>query len=228
MRNNGLQENFKEEYYNGARNMSAQELSNVRRQRKMSDYIHKHNGEWFSFYDNIHEANQWGTAFSDIVYAFNIIYEDYKNGIDTNTRIFVTCSGKADVTNLSHEIKQYLEKHMKYAFNFITIPETYQESDIMKIRSEILRDPKPSIVVFEMMNHTHDDVFDYDMTEDEIAEIVDQLTEAVLPKSGIVVFMEEYPRHTQDDYEDNDENMQEPEESVYPEGYGTGEIEFDE
>ena len=199
MRNNRLQENFKEEYYNGARNMSTQELSNVRRQRKMSDYIHKNPGEWFSFYDNIHEANQWGTAFSDIVYAFNIIYDDYQNGINTNTRIFVTCSGKADVTNLSREITNYLDKFKKYNFNFITIPETYQETDIIKVRSEIMKDPRPTIVVFEMMNHTYDDIIDFDMSEDEIADIVDQITEAVLPKSGIVVFMEEYPKHAHDE-----------------------------
>ena len=199
MRNNRLQENFKEEYYNGARNMSTQELSNVRRQRKMSDYIHRNPGEWFSFYDNIHEANQWGTAFSDIVYAFNIIYDDYQNGINTNTRIFVTCSGKADVTNLSREITNYLDKFKKYNFNFITIPETYQETDIIKVRSEIMKDPRPTIVVFEMMNHTYDDIIDFDMSEDEIADIVDQITEAVLPKSGIVVFMEEYPKHAQDE-----------------------------
>ena len=199
MRNNRLQENFKEEYYNGARNMSTQELSNVRRQRKMSDYIHRNPGEWFSFYDNIHEANQWGTAFSDIVYAFNIIYDDYQNGINTNTRIFVTCSGKADVTNLSREITNYFNDFKKYNFNFITIPETYQETDIIKVRSEIMKDPRPTIVVFEMMNHTYDDIIDFDMSEDEIADIVDQITEAVLPKSGIVVFMEEYPRHTQDE-----------------------------
>lgn len=199
MRNNRLQENFKEEYYNGARNMSTQELSNVRRQRKMSDYIHRNPGEWFSFYDNIHEANQWGTAFSDIVYAFNIIYDDYQNGINTNTRIFVTCSGKADVTNLSREITNYLDKFKKYNFNFITIPETYQETDIIKVRSEIMKDPRPTIVVFEMMNHTYDDIIDFDMSEDEIADIVDQITEAVLPKSGIVVFMEEYPKHAHDE-----------------------------
>lgn len=199
MRKNRLQEGFKEEYYDRARNMGMEELMADRRQRKINDYIHKNNGEWLSFYDNIHETNQWDTAFSDIVYAFDTIYRDFENGIDTNARIFVTCSGRADMTNLSAQIKQYFKK---YNFNFITIPETYKESDIIKIRSELSKVNVPSIVVFEMMNHTYDDIIDYDMTEDEIAEIVDQITEAVLPKSGIVIFMEEYPTHKEDDYDE--------------------------
>lgn len=205
MNNYRLEEAFKDEYYDSARNMSSMELAQQRRQRKLNDFLHRNDGEWFSFYDNIHEANQWHTAFSDIIFAFNTIYEDYKNGINTHTRIFVTCSGKADVTSLSNEVKTYLAKYKKYDFNFITIPETYQESDIMAVRKEILSDNKPSIVVFEMMNHTHDDLFDFDMTEEEIAGIIDNLTEAVLPKSGIVIFMEEYPRRDGEDDNQNEE-----------------------
>ena len=218
-----INENFENEYYNGVMNMSQKEISQMRRMRKIGNYLNNHNGEWFSFYDNMNEPAQWNTAFSDIVYAFNTIDDNFKKGVDTNTKIFVTCSGHADMTNLSKEVCAYL-KYMKKQFNHIIIPETFTDADVNKIEAEIKKDHKPSIVFIEMTNHTYDDVIQGNLSEKEVSEIIDDLTSRLLPASGIVVYMEEMS--FLDDEEDDEFDSDDREE--YSDGVGTAEIEFPE
>lgn len=189
MKNSKLHENFKEEYYDDAIGMTQKELSIMRRNRKVSDFLHNNNGEWFSFYDNIREINQWASAFSDIIYAFSVIYNDFLKNIKTNTKFFVTCTGRADMKNLEKEIYNFI-KYKKMQCNYIVIPESAALSDIDNIANEIKNCKIPSVILIENSNHTFDDVEEKGLSEKEVSDIIEKTVNQVMPSSGIVIFME--------------------------------------
>ena len=108
------------------------------------------------------------------------------------------------------------------------------EDNFTDIRSEIQNNDIPAIVFVDADNHTYDDIVNASLSEEEIGDVIDRLTDEILPASGVLVYMERYPKYDGDDFDipnpyDYDETDAEPDAGKdYPEGYGTMEIDFDE
>ena len=235
MKNNRLYESFAKDLRmaRSIRRNSQDILPNQRRERSNDQYLQAHNGEWFSFYDLGAEKNQCWTPITDIIFTFNYVYGKYAEGENYTTRIFIERCTNSDISHIEKEIESYF-RHKKYEFNIYTVHMNNAEDNFTDIRSEIQNNDIPAIVFVDADNHTYDDIVNASLSEEEIGDVIDRLTDEILPASGVLVYMERYPKYDGDDFDipnpyDYDETDAEPDAGKdYPEGYGTMEIDFDE
>lgn len=198
------------------------DIAEQRRQRKIGNFIERNNGEWFSFYDMLQEKSQWYTVFSDIMYAFSFVYTADR---PLSTRIFVENCTNADISQLKHEIATFI-KRKKYECNVYNVYMENANDNVAEIKNEMSGDDMPAIVLVDSINVTQDMVRTHQATEEEIGDAIDRITEEILPERGVLVYFERWPQH-EDEYDDEYDDNNEFDEPSYPEGYGTGEIDFD-
>lgn len=204
-----------------------------RRQRSAAGYLEAHNGEWFSCYDLNIEKNQCWTVVSDILLTFGYAYGRYLDKSPYCMRIFVERCTNSDISEIKNLTRTSL-RHKKYECNFyeVDLNNVRTEAEFTRLRDEIASSEIPAVVFIDADNFTYDKFVTGQLDEGEIGKIIDDLTEQLLPQSGLLIYMERYPQYDADDYgnvdpyayDDPDRNA-EPEE--YPEGYGTMEIDFD-
>ena len=233
MKNKKLYEGFAEEIRN-ARNLRYQSyglMPEQRRQRSTDNYLEQHNGDWFSCYDlGIEKNNDW-TVISDIFFTFKYIYQKYMAGEDYRTRIFIERCNENDISNIKSIVLSDF-KHKKYqcCVYDVTLDNAKENIDEMKV--EIKKSNIPTIVFIDANNHTYDDIASDRLTEDEVCEIIEKLTADLMPASGVLVYFERHPEYDGDSdfdpYPYDDPHRNDPDIADYPEGYGTGEIEFPE
>jgi glutaredoxin len=220
-----INENLYDEYFTS--NVTHTQLVKERNDRKNVEFFMNNPGEWFSFYNVREETNQWIAVVLDAVSVFNIIKDaySYSDGkVALNSKIFVTCDKKVDtvnyVSNISNQIKSYLSKK-GIEFNFITVKDSATKEEVEHIKQVVKSSNAPTIVYMEMKNHTKDDQIRFNCSEEEISSIIDNYTTSLLPEVGLVIYAESSPRLISDYFEDDEIPNTE-----YPEGYGTGVIDF--
>ena len=198
-------------------------IEEQRRQRKIGNFIERNSGEWFSFYDMLQEKSQWYTVFADIMYAFDFIYTANR---PLSTRIFVENCTNSTISQLKREIATFI-KRKKYECNIYDVFMENASDNVAEIKNEMRNNTAPAIVIVDSINVTKDMVYTHQATEEEIGDAIDRITEEILPERGMLIYFERWPKH-EDEYDDGDEyDDDESDEPVYPEGYGTMEIDFD-
>lgn len=235
MRNNRLYENFAQELQS-ARDMrydSYDLLPKQRKERSNDQYLQAHNGDWFSFYDLMIEKHQCWTPMTDILFTFNYVYQKYQEGDNYATRIFIERCTNSDISHIKSEIVSYF-KHKKFQCNVYTVLMNNATDNVNQMMNEIQQSEIPTLVFIDADNHTYDDFVSGEMTAEEVGNIIDDITEKLLPASGVLVYFERYPKYdgdamvNTDPYGYDDPDRHNPKEINYPEGYGTMEINFDE
>ena len=236
MRNRFLYENFAQELQS-ARNMrydSYELLPKQRRERSSEQYLRLHNGDWFSLYDLMIEKNQCWTAITDILFTFDYAYKKYKqDGTNYSTRIFIERCTNSDISHIKNEVISYF-KHKKFQCNVYSVLMDNAGENVQDMISEIQQSKLPSLVFIDADNHTYDDFVSGKNSIEEIGDIIDNITERLLPSSGVLIYLERYPKYEGepavdiDPYEYDDPDKHERKEIDYPEGYGTMEIDFNE
>ena len=222
MKKKQLYEGFADDFKAAKSFRNKFDIAEQRRQRKIGNFIERNSGEWFSFYDMLQEKSQWYTVFSDIMYAFSFVYTaDHP----LSTRIFVENCTNADISQLKHEIATFI-KRKKYECNVYNVYMENANDNVAEIKNEMSGDDMPAIILVDSINVTQDMVRTQQATEEEIGDAIDRITEEILPECGVLVYFERWPQH-EDEYDDEYDNDDESDEPAYPEGYGTGEIDFD-
>lgn len=222
MRKKQLYEGFADDFKAAKAFRNRFDIAEQRRQRKIGNFIERSSGEWFSFYDMLQEKSQWYTVFSDIMYAFSFVYTADR---PLNTRIFVENCTNSDISQLKREISAFV-KRKGYECNIYDVFMENANDNVAEIKNEMSGDDMPAIVLVDSINVTQDMVHTHQATEEEIGDAIDRITEEILPECGVLVYFERWPQH-EDEYDDEFDNDDESDELIYPEGYGTMEIDFD-
>lgn len=235
MKNKRLYESFAQEMQ-AARDMrydSYDILPKQRRERSNEQYLQAHNGDWFSFYDLMIEKHQCWTPIMDIIFTFNFVYQKFQKNEDYAVRIFIERCTNSDISHIKNEVVSYF-KHKKFECNVYSVLMNNAKDNVREMVAEIQRSKLPSLVFVDADNHTYDDFVSGQMSAKEIGDTIDKITTNILPASGVLVYLERYPEYDGDsmvdtdpyDYDDPDRHNHQNTE--YPEGYGTMEIDFGE
>ncbi len=235
MKNRRLYESFAQELQaaHDMRYDSYDLLPKQRRERSNDQYLQEHNGDWFSFYDLMIEKHQCWTPITDILFTFNYVYQRYQNDENYAVRIFIERCTNSDISHIKNEVVSYF-KHKNFQCNVYSVLMNNATDNIGEMTDEIQQSTVPSLVFIDADNHTYDDLMSGELSAEEVGNYIDDITEKILPASGVLVYMERYPQYDGDamtdadpyGYDDPDRHNQE--ETDYPEGYGTMEIDFDE
>ena len=108
------------------------------------------------------------------------------------------------------------------------------KDNVREMVAEIQRSKLPSLVFVDADNHTYDDFVSGQMSAKEIGDTIDKITTDILPASGVLVYLERYPEYDGDSmvdtdpYEYDNPDRHNRQNTEYPEGYGTMEIDFGE
>lgn len=237
MKNKRLYESFAQELQD-ARDMrydSYDILPKQRRERSNEQYLQAHNGEWFSFYDLMIEKHQCWTPITDIIFTFNFVYQKFQKNEDYAVRIFIERCTDSDISHITNEVVSYFKKHKKFECNAYLVHMYNDRDNTRETAAEIIQQSElPALVFVAADNRTYDDFVSGQMSTEEIGDTIDRITSDILPASGVLVYLERYSEYDGDSmvdtdpYEYDNPDRHNPQDTEYPEGYGTMEIDFDE
>lgn len=236
MKNKRLYESFVQELQD-ARDMrydSYDILPKQRRERSNEQYLQAHNGDWFSFYDLMIEKHQCWTPITDIIFTFNFVYQKFQKNEDYAVRIFIERCTDSDISHIKREVVSYF-KRKQFEYDAYSVRMDNARDNIRETAAEIIRQSElPALVFVDANNHTDDGFVCGQMSTEEIGDTIDRITSDILPASGVLVYLERYPKYGGDSmvgtdpYEYDNPDRHNPQDAEYPEGYGTMEIDFDE